>query len=104
MKTWQEEGFDSPEQQISVHAIRAKLKLQTGDYCEVMREQAIDILNIEGYSTPEAYVEPFVKYDKIYAWWHSRMSIIISGFLTDGPGDELSFPDFKQRLINTLKK
>lgn len=79
-------------------------KLQIGDYCEVTREQAIELLEIEGYSTPESYVEPFVKYDKIYAWWHSMKSIILSGFLTDGPGDELSFPDFKQRLINTVKK
>lgn len=81
-------------------------KLQTGDYCEVTREQAIQLLNIEHYGSPEAYCNEFFgkpEYPKVWVRANDNLRVTLSAMMHGGYVTERSFEDFKQRLINTVK-
>lgn len=81
-------------------------KLQTGDYCKVTREQAIELLKIEHYGVPEAYCNEFFgkpEYPIVWALASGTCGIKLSGMLYWKHITHIPFPDFKQRLINTVK-
>lgn len=105
MKTWQEEGFDSPEQQICVHSLRRKNRLQHGDYCEVTEEQAIELLTIEGdLINPRSYVRPVFNTSLIiHSVYKEDIGIVLSGFPNGDEMNKIDFSDFRARLINTMQ-
>lgn len=80
-------------------------KLQTGDYCEVTREQAVELLTIEGAVPVDHYIslEEHTVYGIKYAY-QSFDGVILTGITHGGTTNIIPFPDFKQRLINTVKK
>jgi hypothetical protein len=80
--------------------------LSHGDYCEVTREQAVELLTIENYKPAEDYVDQFFGDDK----WYDQVcilsgehGIVLSGIKHSRYSKELPFPDFKERLVNTVK-
>lgn len=82
-------------------------KLQTGDYCAVTKDQAIELIKLEGrwsVSFERLYVDEF--YDSGFESVNIRcdnIGLILSGVTHGYHKQELSFHDFKQRLINTVK-
>lgn len=85
-------------------------KLQTGDYCEVTREQAIELLTIEGYEHPDHYAGGWHDSGNLkYARYEGEIAsnngeILLAGMVHWDFQNKFTFEDFKQRLINTVKK
>lgn len=73
-------------------------------YCEVTREQAVELLTIEGQVRPEHYInlEEYGVFGIKYIWIDSITGLILSGITHGEMKNELPFPDFKQRLVNTI--
>jgi hypothetical protein len=80
--------------------------LQHGDYCEVTREQAIELLIIEApLHDPinSGYIAMyFGKYTNVFIRFDGDQ-ILLSGFKHGAYVQQLPFDDFKQRLVNTVK-
>lgn len=80
--------------------------LSNGDYCEVTREQAIELFEIEGefIGTDSYIVQHFASnYPNNNVRWDSEELILSGHILTIDRGQQLTFPDFKERLVNTVK-
>lgn len=83
--------------------------LSHGMYCEVTREQAVELLTIEGQLTrPRQYVEPiFNVFENALGTGTIRFDEsngLVASFLSHGDHSKLlQFADFKQRLVNTVK-
>lgn len=77
--------------------------LEHGMYCEVTREQAVELLTIDGFVVPEWYAGDFFlgKHDNVYARL-DKIGIVLSGIVHGDMTRHLQFPDFRQRLINTV--
>lgn len=78
--------------------------LEHGDYCEVTREQAVELLTIEKYDAIDDYLYQFFGRDKIYVNVFMRCyddEIVLSAYKYS-QYDKLPFADFRQRLINTV--
>lgn len=82
--------------------------LEHGMYCEVTREQAIELLTIEGFEYAAHYAGGWHDSGLLkYARYDDRIAsddgeILLSGIIHGDMYEQLPFPDFKQRLINTV--
>lgn len=81
--------------------------LEHGDYCEVTREQAVELLTIERYDAIDDYLYQFFGRDKIYVNVFMRYygdEIVLSAYEYSQYDRPLPFADFRQRLINTVNQ
>lgn len=82
-------------------------KLQTGDYCDVTREQTIELFKLEGRWSvhfEKIYIDEF--YDsgfKLVNIRYDDIGLILSGVTHGYHKQKITFEDLKQRLINTVK-
>jgi hypothetical protein len=74
--------------------------LSHGDYCEVTREQAVELLTIENEVDAEFYssIEPVINYV-----WVNNKDIMLSGTKHGEMKTFITFSELKQRLVNTVK-
>lgn len=84
-----------------------KTQLQNGDFCEVTREESIELLSLETgrFTRPDWYANDFYdgRFKKVYIR-QDEIGLILSGVLFSVHKTEFIFQDFKQRLINTSNK
>lgn len=84
--------------------MEATEKLYHGMYCEVTREQSIELLLMEGcIMFPRNYVDPIFKtFERVYALNRIHTGIVLSGIKHGDYITEIPYSDFKQRLFNTV--
>lgn len=80
--------------------------LEQGMYCEVTREQAVELYEIENRLptvVAELLTNTYVNRGKgLFAWWDEEHGIIIGSYHHGDMSKTISFADFRQRLINTV--
>lgn len=81
-------------------------KLSHGMYCDVTREQAVELLTIEGDvkidSMSEYVTEFFNEISTAHILYMEYIGCILSFDKHGDFNNKLPFPDFKERLVNTV--
>ena len=83
---------------------KTNASLQNGMYCGVTREQAIELFDIEdGLVYPHNYVNSMMgSIPEIYVL-ETNVGLVLSVIKHGDMTQQLQFPDFKERLVNTVK-